>query len=128
MLVGLTVILGCQLVGEIIARGFGLPIPGPVLGMALLLALMLVRDRLASVLSPLWPDGTLEATGKGLLSHLSLLFVPAGVGVIQNLDVLGRNGLALAAALVGSTVAALVATALTFLLVAGWFDRKRPKR
>jgi len=62
-----------------------------------------------------------------LLSHLSLLFVPAGVGVVQHLDVLGRYGIALAAALLGSTVAAMVATALTFVAVAKWFDAPGPE-
>jgi holin-like protein len=127
MLVGLTVILCCQLVGEIGARGAGLPIPGPVLGMVLLLVLLFLRDRLVPLLSVPGSGNALETTGKGLLSHLSLILVPAGVGVIQNLELLGRNGPALAAALVGSTLAALVATVATFLLVARWYDSKRPR-
>ena len=124
MLVGLTVILGCQLIGEIVARGADLPIPGPVLGMVLLLLLLLLRDRLDSLLAGSASGDALETTGKGLLSHLSLMFVPAGVGVIQNLELLGHNGLALAAALLGSTLAALVATVTTFLLVAKSMTRK----
>jgi putative effector of murein hydrolase LrgA (UPF0299 family) len=126
MLIGLTVILCCQLIGEIGARGAGLPIPGPVLGMVLLLLLLLLRDRVARFLFASGSGGALETAGKGLLSHLSLMFVPAGVGVIQNLELLGRNGIALAAALVGSTIAALVATVATFLVVARWCDPKRP--
>ncbi len=61
---------------------------------------------------------TLERTGKGLLAHLSLLFVPAGAGVIGRLDVLAAHGLALAVSLVVSTAVALVATVLTFSAVA----------
>jgi hypothetical protein len=76
MIFSLTVILLCQLVGEVLVRGTGLPVPGPVLGMALLLAILFVRDRLRAVAAEV--DGVLEATGKGLLAHLSLLFVPAG--------------------------------------------------
>ena len=38
MLRTLGLLLGCQLAGEFIARGLGLPIPGPVLGLVILLA------------------------------------------------------------------------------------------
>jgi putative effector of murein hydrolase LrgA (UPF0299 family) len=83
VLVALSVLLVCQLVGEAVVRLASLPIPGPVAGMILLLLLMLVRVRL--------PDAMGE-TADGLLRHLSLLFVPAGVGVIQHLDRLGADG------------------------------------
>lgn len=121
MIAALTAILLCQLAGEALARGFGLPVPGPVIGMALMLVLLTARD--------LWIDrlpgrdgrgGVLETTGRGLLSHLSLLFVPAGVGVIQNLHVLGDYGAALGAALLVSTALAMIATVFTFLFVARW--------
>jgi holin-like protein len=119
MIFSLTVILLCQLVGEVLARGSGLPVPGPVLGMVLLLAILFVRDRLRAVAAEV--DDALEATGKGLLAHLSLLFVPAGVGVIQRLDVFASFGVALAVTLVLSTVAALLATVATFVLAARAF-------
>ncbi|TNC15327.1 CidA/LrgA family protein [Methylobacterium terricola] len=123
MILSLTLLLLCQLAGEIVARGFALPVPGPVVGMALLLAVLALRDRRPGG----WPapltDGTLERTGKGLLAHLSLLFVPAGAGVIGRLDVLAAHGVALAAALVVSTALALVATVYTFLSVAKWVGR-----
>lgn len=121
MIPALAAILLCQLAGEALARGIGLPVPGPVIGMALMLVLLVARD--------LWIDrlpgregrgSVLEATGRGLLSHLSLLFVPAGVGVIQNLRVLGDYGAALAAALLVSTALAMIATVFTFLFVARW--------
>lgn len=118
MILSLTLLLLCQLFGEIVARGTGLPVPGPVIGMALLLGVLALRDRRPRGLPPPLVDGTLEATGKGLLAHLSLLFVPAGVGVVGRLDVLAAQGPALAVALVVSTVAALVATAVTFVWVA----------
>lgn len=106
MILNLTVILGFQLIGEIIARAANLPVPGPVIGMALLLAAFLIRPALAQRVLP---------TSQGILQHLSLLFVPAGVGVISHADALGQSGLALMAALVGSTVLALAAGALTFV-------------
>jgi holin-like protein len=118
MIFSLTVILLCQLVGEVVVRGAGLPVPGPVLGM-LLLAILFLRDRLRAVAAE--ADGALEATGKGLLAHLSLLFVPAGVGVIQRLDVFASYGVALSVSLVLSTIAALLATVATFVLAARWF-------
>ncbi|HEU4518790.1 MAG TPA: CidA/LrgA family protein [Microvirga sp.] len=113
MVVSLTCLLLCQLAGEALVRGFGWSLPGPVLGMALLLVLLAVRERIRLLPAEL-RDGSLEATGKGLLGHLSLLFVPAGVGVVQRLDVLAAQVLALAAALVISTLLTLAVTVLTF--------------
>jgi holin-like protein len=113
MIVSLTCLLVCQLAGEALVRGFGWSVPGPVLGMALLLVLLVVRERIRPLPAEL-RDGSLEATGKGLLGHLSLLFVPAGVGVVQRLGVLAAQGFALAAALVISTLLTLAVTVLTF--------------
>jgi holin-like protein len=109
MIHALTLILACQLAGEAMTRLFGWPAPGPVLGMALLFALMLSSGRIAELVTP---------TGTGILRHLSLLFVPAGVGVIGHLQQLGANGLGLALALIGSTVLALAMGAGAFVVVA----------
>ncbi|WP_336491945.1 CidA/LrgA family protein [Methylobacterium nigriterrae] len=121
MIASLTLILLAQLLGEVIARGSGLPIPGPVLGMALMLGFLVLRDRgpgaVPRLLPPPLVDGTLERTGKGLLANLSLMFVPAGAGIVGRLDVLRAEGAKLAVVLVVSTVAALVATVLSFLAV-----------
>ncbi|RVU21524.1 CidA/LrgA family protein [Methylobacterium oryzihabitans] len=127
MIVSLTLLLLCQLVGEILARGLALPLPGPVIGMALLLVVLVLRDRRPGGLPPPLVDGTLESTGKGLLAHLSLLFVPAGVGVVGRLDVLAAHGVALAVTLVVSTAAALAATVLTFTWVARWTAKATAK-
>ncbi|MCB1388177.1 MAG: CidA/LrgA family protein [Rhodobacteraceae bacterium] len=107
----LTVILICQLAGEVAARGLGLAIPGPVLGMALLWGLMTAHAPLAAAVRPV---------GEGILKHLSLLFVPAGVGVVGHLDRLGPQALALGLAILVSTVLAIAAGALAFTLVARW--------
>lgn len=109
MIRALTLILACQLAGEFSARFSGWPVPGPVLGMALLFALMLAQPRLAAAVLP---------TGEGILRHLSLLFVPAGVGVVGHLGALGTHGPGLALALVVSTVLALAVGALVFVAVA----------
>lgn len=113
MIASLTVILLCQLAGEVAARALGWPLPGPVLGMLLLLVVLSLRHRIA----PRTPElgRTLDSTGKGLLAHLSLLFIPAGVGVVQHLDVLADHGVGLAVALVLSTFATLIVTVLTFV-------------
>jgi len=127
MALSLGLILVCQLVGEVITRGAGLPVPGPVIGLVLCVLLLAARDRIGRW-APGWgPPGrapadraeaALEQTGRGLLSHLSMLFVPAGVGVIQRLDVLAGNALAIAVSVVLSTVLCLAVTALVFNFVA----------
>jgi putative effector of murein hydrolase LrgA (UPF0299 family) len=99
----LTILLVCQLAGEVIVAATGLPVPGPVLGMALLFAGLAVHGKV--------PDG-LQATAGGLLQHLSLLFVPAGVGVMVHLPLLADQAGPIAAALVGSTVLTIIVTAL----------------
>src|SRR5712691_11497871 len=94
MIASLGLILLCQLTGEVIVRGLGLPMPGPVIGLMLLLLLLLMRDRFAILKhGPLQGDGV-EGASRGLLANLSLLFVPAGVGVVQKLDVLAEHGIA----------------------------------
>jgi putative effector of murein hydrolase LrgA (UPF0299 family) len=115
MIISLTVILLCQLLGEVVARGLGWPLPGPVLGMMFLLVFLSLRDRIVLRVPEL--GKTLDSTGKGLLAHLSLLFIPASVGVVQRLDVLAEHGLGLAVALVASTFVTLVVTVVTFVVV-----------
>ena len=105
MLAALAALLVCQLAGEAIVRAAALPLPGPVLGMALLFGLMLARAPLPKAVG---------STADGLLKHLSLLFVPAGVGVVQNLARLGQDGVRLIAVVVLGTIIALAVTALTF--------------
>lgn len=101
MLFYLTVILVCQLVGESLVVALGLPIPGPVLGMVILFIGLMVRGRV--------PDG-LATAGGGLLDNLSLLFVPAGVGVMLHWDLIARDWLAVSAALILSTLATIIVT------------------
>ncbi len=108
MLGGLLLLLGCQLAGEAIVRGLGVGVPGPVLGMALLALILLARPKLHATAAPV---------ANTLLANLSLLFVPAAVGVVQVLPLLAAEGVAIAAAILVSTVASLVVTALTFRAV-----------
>ncbi len=105
MLHGLTLLLGFQLIGEVIARLLDLPLPGPVIGLALLFAGLITLGRV--------PEG-LRTASEGLLRYLALLFVPAGVGIMVHYQRLGSDALAIAAALVASTAIALAVTGAVF--------------
>lgn len=104
MLNALAALLSLQLLGEAVVRWLAWPVPGPVLGMALLLLALLLR--------PVWLQA-LRDTAKGLLQHLSLLFVPAGVGVMLHLQRLGDEAWAIGVALVLSTWIGMATAALT---------------
>jgi holin-like protein len=99
---GITWLLLLQSIGEVISRGLHLPLPGPVVGMLLLLP----------ALSWSFVRNSVQAVAEFLLQHLSLLFVPVGVGVMTHLDVLGRYGARIAIVIVLSTWISLAVTAL----------------
>ena len=99
---GITWLLLLQSMGEVISRGLHLPLPGPVIGMLLLLVALR------------WPivHDSVRVVAEFLLQHLSLLFVPVGVGVMTHLDVLGQYGVRIAIVIVLSTWISLAVTAL----------------
>ena len=99
----LALLLIYQLIGELSVRALGLPIPGPVLGMALLFISLLARGRV---------NDELREGASGLLQHLSLLFVPAAAGIMLHLQRIADEWLPLLAAVVVSTFAGLAVTAL----------------
>lgn len=103
MLADLTLLLVYQLVGEVLVVTLALPVPGPVVGMALLFASLAMRGAVSA---------NLNDTANGLLRHLSLLFVPAGVGVMAHLHRLAIEWLPIAASLVLSTLLTIAVTAL----------------
>jgi holin-like protein len=107
VLLSLGLILLCQLAGEAVARGTGVPVPGPVIGLALCVMLLLARDLMIQWAPAELRDGTFEATDRGILSHLSLLFIPAGVGVVQRLDVLAGNAFTITLSVLISTILSL---------------------
>jgi holin-like protein len=109
MIGALTLLLLFQLVGEVLARGFDLPVPGPVIGMALLFCALVARKG---------PGSELRATSNGLLQHLSLLFVPAGTGVMLHFQRLADEWLPLLVALVGSTLLSIALSAVLLNLLA----------
>jgi holin-like protein len=104
LIASLATLLVFQLLGEGLVRALGAPVPGPVVGLALLLPLLAWR--------PAWLVA-IRPTAQTLLQHLSLLFVPAGVGVMLHLNRLGEEALAIGVALVVSTWVGLITTALT---------------
>jgi holin-like protein len=99
---GLAWLLALQSIGELLALGLSLPFPGPVVGMLLLLLAL----RWSIVRAPV------AACAGFLLSHLSLLFVPVGVGVMTHLGLLGQFGLRMLLVIVLSTWIGLAVTAL----------------
>jgi putative effector of murein hydrolase LrgA (UPF0299 family) len=113
MLRGLFLLLVCQLVGEVVARGLDLPAPGPVIGLALLALGLALHARRGGAVE----GSEVERAATALLGVLSLMFVPAGVGVVQYFDLLAAQGLALGVALVVSTTLTLLATVGVFLAI-----------
>ena len=99
-------LLICQLTGESIVRALDVPVPGPVLGAIFMLGFLATRRRV--------PDA-LGKTSHDLLANFSLLFVPAGAGIILHAAQLQAEAVALIAALVGSTALTIAAAALVFV-------------
>jgi putative effector of murein hydrolase LrgA (UPF0299 family) len=127
MIASLSLILLCQLAGEAFVRGLSLPMPGPVIGLMLLLLLLLARDHFTVFArGPLQGDGV-ESVSRGLLANLSLLFVPAGVGVVQKIDLIVDHGIAFLGVLVVSVLITLVVTVGTFLVASRLMTREQDK-
>jgi holin-like protein len=130
MIASLSLILLCQLAGEALVRGIGVPMPGPVIGLIFLLVLLLLRDRFAVLArGPLQGDEGegVESTSRGLLANLSLLFVPAGVGVVQKLDLIVDHGVAFLGVLAISVLVTLLVTVGTFIVASRWMTRDQDR-
>lgn len=104
MIAGITWLIAFQLVGEVIVAATGSSVPGPIVGMLLLFAFLRLRRYDDS--------GSIVRAGTAILRHLQLLFVPAGVGVVAYLGLLGEDALAI--------VVAIVASWFIGLVVVGW--------
>lgn len=114
MIAALAGLLACQLVGEVLARALAIPIPGPVIGLGLMFGFLVVRGRSHEEAIP----RDLGRVADAFLANLSLLFIPAAVGVVQYLGLLRRFAWPIALTVLVSTTAVLVVTAVTFRLVA----------
>ncbi|GHA85606.1 CidA/LrgA family protein [Modicisalibacter luteus] len=101
LIMGMSVLLGCQFLGELLSRGLAIPVPGPVLGMVVLLVVLLILGRV--------PD-SLRLAGEGLLRYLTLLFVPAGVGLMVHFELIKADFWVLGITLVLSTAVTLAVT------------------
>ena len=106
----LTLILLCQLAGELVGKGVLSSVPGPVIGMVILFTGLMMKGSV--------PAG-LADTASFILRYLSLLFVPAGVGIMLHFRLLGEDWLAVAIALVVSTLTTIAVTAK----VMAWLNR-----
>ena len=111
---GITLLLVYQLVGEITVRLAGVPIPGPVLGMVMLFVTLWLRGQVAD---------SVEQASSALLAHLSLLFVPAGVGMMAHFNRIADEWVPIVLALLLSTVITMVATALIMQVTTRWLVR-----
>ncbi|MEE3170190.1 MAG: CidA/LrgA family protein [Pseudomonadota bacterium] len=114
---GITLLLVYQLVGEVTVRLVGLPIPGPVLGMVMLFITLMIRGH---------TPASVDQASSALLSHLSLLFVPAGVGMMAHFGRIADEWLPITLALLLSTVITMVATALIMQLTSRWLVKDAP--
>lgn len=101
---GLTWLLGCQLAGETLAHVTGAPIPGAVLGMVVLLAVLLVRGH---------EETSAHAAADAMLPHLQLLFIVPGVGIVAYGSVIAADWLPIVVALVASWALGLAAVGIT---------------
>ena len=108
LLSGITLLLVFQLVGEVLVFFTDLSVPGPVVGMLLLLVMLIVRGQVQE---------SLNSTASSLLNHLSLLFVPAGVGVMVHFHRIETEWLPLSLALVLSTLLSLAFAAVLLKLM-----------
>jgi len=106
-MIALLWLLGFQLLGELVVVLLDMPVPGSVVGMLLLLVALVLRGG--------GPD-ELENGAMKVLSFLPLMLVPAGVGLMQYLDVIAENGLVILAAL-------FVSTLITMFLVGGMLKK-----
>lgn len=113
MIRGLVQILLFQGLGEIISKALGLPIPGPVVGLVLLLAMLLVRGKI---------DPDLDMVASGFAQYLGLLFIPAAVGVVMFIPQLAQHGLTIAFIIVVSVMLSIAASALTLK----WLAKDKP--
>ena len=104
MLAAITTLLVYQLLGEVLVHFFALPVPGPVVGLLLLFLSLWAKGSI--------PEG-LHTTANAVLQHLSLLFVPAGVGVMVHVARVSGEIVPILVAVLGSTALAIAAAALT---------------
>lgn len=118
MIVGLTLLLVFQIIGNILEWLFHLPVPGAVVGMFLLLLSLICIDSLADYVRPV---------ALALISYLAVLFVPAGVGIILHVERIKTEWLAISVSLVVSTVLAIITSSLVIKYSSIWLRNRKHK-
>ena len=113
MIRGLAILLIFQSIGEVVTKFIHGVLPGPVIGMILLLAFLVLRKNIAS---------SIAMAADGLLAHLAIFFIPAAVGVMLYIGTLRSAGAAWLLAIVFSTVGAITVTALLLK----WLTKSSP--
>ncbi len=121
-LFGITALLIFQLIGEISVRLFELPIPGPVAGLLYLLIVLLIISKFRKP-TPV----SLEQTSLTLLNHLSLLFVPAGVGVMVHFQRLEEEWIPIVVALFSGVLITMAVTAISMKFFVSLFNKNNSK-
>lgn len=117
MISGLVQLFLWQGLGELLSKFFLPGIPGPVLGLLLLLAFLCLRGQV---------DSDLAMVADSFRQHLGLLFVPASVGVLLFLPELQTHAMAVGTALLVSVILTIAVTAIV-LKVFWYFSLKRSK-
>ena len=113
MLKSVFIILLYQLIGELFQKFFGLSIPGPVIGLVLLLLTLLLiqkRQRVVAIKEDLFNSAEI------LLNYLPLLFIPVGVGAVMHLSLLEDN--------LASVVFVIILGTLSTLALTGYIMEK----
>lgn len=118
MLTAIFTILVLQLIGEVLQKYFDLAIPGPVIGlMLMLLTLMMMNSKKLNMLASLRTE--IINTSEKLLGYLSLLFVPIGVGVVMHLQLLEMQLLRILVVIILGTMSTMIFTSLIFSRISG---------
>ncbi len=104
MITGASIILLSLLAGNLISSSLGLPIPGNIIGMTLLLLALIF-----GIVKVKWIKGVAAF----LLANLALFFVPVGAGMIAHFGLIGREFIPITASFVLSTFIVMGITGLT---------------
>jgi holin-like protein len=118
MLAGFFILMVVELLGELLRAAFHVPVPGPVIGMFLLAAILIITEEGREPAIVAATQEPLQRLSHSLLAWMGLFFVPAGAGLVAQADLLKREWLPILAGVIGSTILSILATGLTmyFLL------------
>ena len=119
LLPAITALLACQLIGTAIQLFFRLTVPGAVIGMVLLFIVLVLRKK---------PLREIDKASKLLLRFLPLLFVPAGVGVVDQFGLIQKEWLPLSVTMVVTLVATIAFTGLVMQACLRLTEKKSAKK